>query len=118
MATRDTKKIIGRILYGLLFLFIIVYGFYRSSDLIFGVKIQNVNIENWTTYNGSVLPVTGNARNATLLTLNGREISIDQQGNFEETIALISGYNIVTLRAEDKFGLSDEKIYKLMYREE
>jgi hypothetical protein len=62
-----------------------------------------------------VLEITGVAKNAINLTLDGREISVDQQGDFDETIALLSGYNIISLKAVDKFGNIDEKNYKLMH---
>ncbi|TSC78081.1 MAG: Uncharacterized protein G01um101424_215 [Parcubacteria group bacterium Gr01-1014_24] len=109
------------------FLLIIIYAFFRSHDLIFGVKIKNVNIVDGapartTVQSGgkvanSVLQVTGNARNATNLTLNGREISIDQEGNFDETIVLLIGYNIINITAKDKFGYIDEKNYQIINNE-
>jgi hypothetical protein len=111
--TRDVKKILKIAGFSLFFLFIIVYGFFRSEDLIFGVKIKNVNIEDGQTLEQSVLPITGNAKNAVNLSLNGRSVSIDKDGNFNETIALILGYNVVSIEAVDKFGNSDEKNYKL-----
>ena len=61
-----------------------------------------------------IVKITGNAENAKNLTLNGREISIDQAGNFNETIALLSGYTIITIEAKDKFGYKDEKNYQLI----
>ncbi len=97
------------------FLIIAVFAFFGSKDLIFGVRIKNVSLANGATLNDSVLKVTGNAKNATNLILNGREISIDQKGNFDETIALLSGYNVIDIRAEDKFGNTDNRDYKLMY---
>jgi len=96
------------------FLFIIIYAFFRSKDLIFGVKIENVNIVDGTKVENAIMKVTGNAKNATNLTLNGREISIDENGNFHETIALLSGYNIVEIKAQDKFGYVDEKNFRLI----
>jgi hypothetical protein len=113
----NAKKIVRITLFTIFFLFIILYGFSRSKDLIFGVKIRNVNLVDGATMHDSVIPVTGNAKNAVKITLNGREISISQQGDFEETIALLSGYNIISIEAEDKFGLRDEKNYKLMLKE-
>ncbi len=59
--------------------------------------------------------VTGNAKNAVSLTINGREISINNKGDFDETIALLSGYNIINITAKDKFGYVDEKNYQLMH---
>lgn len=97
------------------FILILSYAFYRSHDLIYGVKIKNVNISDGETFTDPVLHLTGNAKNAVNLTLNGREITIDQSGNFNETIALLLGYNIVDIKAKDKFGYNDEKIYKLIY---
>ena len=111
----NLKKILQWTVFSLFFLFIVIYAFGRSHDLIFGVKIKNVNIADGVKMTNAVLEVNGNAKNATNLTLNGREISIDETGNFKETIALLSGYNIVNIKAIDKFGYIDEKNYKLIY---
>lgn len=109
------KKIIKISGFSLFFLLIIIYAFLRSKDLIFGVKIKNVNLTDETKINENITEIKGNAKNATLLTLNGREISIDELGNFNETIVLLSGYNVIDIKAKDKFGNVDEKIYKLMH---
>lgn len=114
---QDAKKTLKMVLLGTLFLFIAVYSFAGSRQLVFGVKIKDVNIVDGSKLDHSVLEITGNAKNALKLTLNGREISIDQRGNFNETIALLLGYNIITIRAEDKFGNVDEKNYQLIYSE-
>ncbi len=110
------KEILRILLISLFFLFIIVYGFLRSQAVIFGVKIKDINIENWTTYTENPLKITGNAKNAIHLTINGREIYIDQKGNFAEDIVLLSGYNIIEIYAKDKFGKEDVKNYQLIYQ--
>lgn len=109
------KKILRIILFSLFFIFIIVYAFFRSKELIFGVKIKDVNLNNYTTVNEEIIKIRGNAKNAIKLMINGREIYIDQKGNFEEDFAFLSGYNIISIQAQDKFGHTDEKNYKLMY---
>ncbi len=114
----DVKKILKFAILAVFFIFIIVYAFFRSKDLIFGIKIKDVNLIDGTSTTESVTHVSGNARNAIHLFLNGREISIDQKGNFEETIALSPGYNVVSIVGTDKFGNSDEKIYQLTYSRE
>jgi ABC-type transport system involved in multi-copper enzyme maturation permease subunit len=111
----DAKKLVKIISLSVFFLFIFVFAFINSFGLVFGVKIKNVNITDGETVTVSPFELTGKAKNAINLTLNGREISIDKQGNFYETLALLPGYNIVTIRAQDKFGNVDEKNYKLMY---
>ncbi len=108
-----------------LFFFIIIgYAFFGSQNLIFGVKIKNVNFgsspasPDGMKVADSVLHITGNAKNANSLRLDGREISIDENGDFTETIALLAGYNIINLRAQDKFGYVDEKNYKIIYEKQ
>ncbi len=112
---RDTKKVVQYSSLILFFLLIVVYAFFRSRDLIFGVKIKNVNIVDGSTMTDSVLHVSGEAKNAIKLTLNGREITVDEGGNWNETIALLSGYNVINVTAKDKFGYVDEKNYKLIH---
>lgn len=114
----NAKKILKVALLSIFFIFIAVYAFSRSYDLIFGVEIKNVNITDGARVTESITEVTGNAKGAVKLTLNGREISLDQSGYFTEKIALLSGYNIINLRAEDKFGYIDEKNYQLIYEKQ
>ena len=111
----SAKKILQIIGLAVFFLLIIIYAFFRSRDLISGVKIKDVNIADGAKVTESILKVTGNAKNAVNLTLNGREISIDGAGNFDETIALLLGYNVINIKAKDKFGYVDEKNYKIIY---
>lgn len=99
------------------FVLIIIYAIFVSKDLIFGVKLKDINLTDGVTVTEDTIKVTGNARNAIKLTLNGREISVDQQGNFDETIALLSGYNIISIRAQDKFGYVDEEDYQVINNE-
>ncbi len=113
----NTKKIVTLSSLSVFFLIIVAYALFVSRNLIFGVDIKNVSIENGTTTTESVLKVTGNAKHAIKLTLNGREISIDQQGNFDETIALLLGYNTIEIWAKDKFGLTDIKNYQVIHKQ-
>ncbi len=110
----NAKKILQITSLLVFFLFIVVYGFFRSQNLILGVKIKNVNITDGAKISNEIMEIKGNAKNATNLALNGREISIDQEGNFSETIALLSGYNIINIIAKDKFGYIDEKNYHII----
>lgn len=113
--TQDVKKILKVVSFSAFFLIILIYAFFRSSNLIFGVKIKNIEIKNVPEETrAKIVEIKGNAKNAINLTLDGREISIDEGGNFDETIALLPGYNIVSISALDKFGNRDEKSYQLI----
>ena len=113
------KKILAVAGFFLFFLLILAYGFFGAKDLIFGVKIREVEVDGVPAQSGAtskneVVALSGNARNAIFLSLNGREISLDQKGDFAETIALSPGYNIINISARDKFGYTDEKNYQVM----
>lgn len=95
--------------------FIVIYTFFQAKYLIFGVKIKDVSIENQIQNQTNPIEITGNALHAIELTLNDREISIDKKGDFKEFVALSPGYNIIKIKAKDKFGHQDEKNYKLTY---
>ncbi|MEK7564197.1 MAG: hypothetical protein AAB510_01335 [Patescibacteria group bacterium] len=112
---QNTKKIIKISGLSIFFLVIFIYAFFVSKDLIFGVRIKNVNITDGIKITENILNINGNAKNATHIKLNGREISINQNGDFNETVALLPGFNIINIKAEDKFGYVDEKNYKLMH---
>ena len=119
--TLDVKKILKIVSLSAFLIFIVVFVFFRTKDVVLGVKIKDVNIVPEALPMDSIgkasgiRKVTGNAKNAVNLTLNDRAISVDQEGNFNETIVLLSGYNIISIYARDEFGNSDEKNYKLMY---
>lgn len=97
----------------MLFVAIGSFAFVKMKFLMKGVQIV-AKIENPDT--STLTQIKGNAKNATYLSLNGREIFIDKDGNFSETIALIPGLSVVTLNAEDKFGKYAEKKFEVMYR--
>lgn len=117
---KKTVKISG---VSIFFILIVIYTILGSKDLIFGVKIRNISMNDLPAQSGAtvaenIIKISGNAKNAISLTLDGREISIDKQGNFSETIALLSGYNIVSIKARDKFEYADEKNYQIMYKKQ
>ncbi len=112
---QSSKKTFKIASLSIFFVIVIAYAIFRSSNLILGVKIKNVNIVDGAKVTESILAVKGNAKNAINLTLNGQIIFIDKMGNFNETIALLPGYNIVEIEARDKFDNVDRKDYKLIY---
>lgn len=115
MASTRSKTTIKIIILSVFFMLIVGYGLFGSREMIAGVKIKDVNLEDGKKVEENILSIEGNAKNALSLTLNGRVVSIDEHGNFRETIALLLGYNTVSIFATDKFGNVDEKTYQLTY---
>lgn len=115
----QTKKNIKMAVLSLFFFLILIFVLFNSRNIILGVKIKNVKINNspateYMNINENIINIKGIAKNAVNIKINGREISIDQKGNFDETLALFLGYNLININAQDKFGNVDEKNYQLV----
>jgi len=98
----------------MLFGFIIVFSFFKTTFLIEGVKLTANIIRD---KNSSLVEVSGKANGATYLRLNGREIFIDKDGSFKEDLILLPGLSVVTLSSEDQFGNTIDKKFELVYKE-
>ena len=85
----------------------------KMSFLITGVDLK-VNINK---SEGSIAQVKGNAYGATYLTLNGREINIDKDGSFNESLVLLPGLSVVKLDTEDQFGNTSEKKFEIVSKD-
>ncbi len=82
----------------------LVYGLYRAQNFLTGPKISIEAPENGGVFSSPDIEIKGVAKNISLLYLNGRQIFTDNEGNFFENLLLAKGYNIVELKAKDKFG--------------
>lgn len=99
----------------MLFVIIGIFAWEKMSFLVNGVQIKEAKIEQIN--DSSLAVVSGVAKNATYISLNGREIFIDKDGSFREAIALIPGYSVITIDAMDKFEKSAEKKFQMVYKE-
>jgi hypothetical protein len=113
----DGKVIIKTILTIAFILFIIGYGLYQAKNLIYGPKI-NISSElaqNYTT-NNELFDIGGKTQNINSISLNDREIKIDESGSFDEKLLLFPGYNVIKLLGKDKFGRAVEKKIEVVYK--
>ena len=109
--SKNMKWWIGIISCVALFAVIMIFGYEKMSFILKGVEIQATLEQNPQS---SLAVIKGNAMKATYLSLNGREIFIDKEGNFSESISMLPGFSIVTLDARDKFGKTAEKKFEVV----
>jgi hypothetical protein len=110
---KSIKCWIGILSCVMLFVFIGGFAFIKMKFIFTGVKIEASIDQD----DSSLVRIKGNAKNATHLLLNGREISINKEGFFEEPLILLSGVSVLTLNAQDKFGNFAEKKFEVVYKE-
>ncbi len=79
------------------------YAVWQGRHIITGPDLT-VTSEPEVVQTGRVVFISGVAENVTALSLNGRPIVTDQDGNFTEGVVLENGYSMVSLDARDRFG--------------
>ncbi|MEI7564042.1 MAG: hypothetical protein WCJ39_10905, partial [bacterium] len=105
MINRDgTKKIIKISSIILIVLIIVGYALFESHSLIKGPEIIIIDPVPGSLISTSSVTIIGKALRIQDISLNGRPILIDQEGNFSETLLLSPGYNISLFYAKDKFN--------------
>jgi hypothetical protein len=88
--------------------------FYNTKDIFFGSSFSIVAVSDGATVQNSFLPISGNAKNATEVDINGRTIALDKKGLFSDGIVLSPGYNIVEIKQRDRFGKEQKKVLHLV----
>lgn len=115
---KSFKSIIRNSLIVLLFLFIVIYAHSRTAFLSQGVSLSVENLEDGQTIPSRVLTLEGSAKRAVMLTINNREVLIDEKGGFKDTIILYPGINILTIEAKDKFDNYKKLEYTVWHQSE
>ncbi len=81
-----------------------IYGAYKARGFMAGPEIALESPRNGEVAANSYVNVKGRAKNIASISLNGRMIFVDENGNFKENLLLARGYNIMEVKAVDKFG--------------
>ena len=94
---------------------IVFFAYFQSRAIVEGPQITLSEPQNGITSASSLITVRGVAKHAKEITLQGRPIFIDLEGNFSEQLLLSQGYNIIELTAKDAQGKEIRKILELVY---
>lgn len=114
----NQQKLILKILFVVFVLFAIsIYSYLKMRNLILGPTITVSSPENGQTVGNSTTVVEGMAKNVSFLSLNDRPIFVDEKGNFKEVVALLPGYNILSVKGADRFGKKTESVVQLVLKE-
>lgn len=83
---------------------VLIYFIFRLFDYVSGPQIILESPKSFTVIQTETFTLKGQVKNAKNIYINGREIQITENGDFEETIIAKSPYIIVTIRAIDRYG--------------
>lgn len=106
---------IKTILLSTLLVLILGYSGFQARKIVEGPELTITSPIITNVMTDPFVEVAGIAKNIKEISLNGRPIYIDEQGNFTEKLVLLSGYNIIELEAKDKFNKETKKTLELVY---
>jgi len=100
---------------GIIFIIVAGFTYLKTQDFLEGPRIEISSPVNGTTVTDSLLEIEGQARHISFLYLNDSKIFVDEEGNFNESLLLYPGYNIITLRASDQFEREITKQLEIIF---
>lgn len=95
---------------------VIMYSYYQAQKIMQGPQITLASPEDGVTVSQALTKIKGQAININRLTLDSRDIMLDEKGNFEEKLLLSYGYNIMMIEGWDKFGRKTSKKLEMVYK--
>ncbi len=103
---------------GAILLFCIIggYGIWRSRDLLFGIRLSTTGISDGMTVTDPILTFSGVAHHASSIMVDGSIVPLSQDGSWHETLALMPGYNVVSIALADKFKRTTTRDYRVYFK--
>ncbi len=114
MSSTGGMKILWRTLLVALVLVFLVYGGLKTRNLVSGPKISVDNLVDGMTVSNDYITLTGTVRNTSNFSINGNPVPTDRTGAFSYQLLMPSGYSIIKLSAEDRFGKRTENLYRVI----
>ena len=99
---------------GILLLFFLVFLGSRFIDFVGSPEINLTEPQDQITLSEPLVRVRGNTEKEGHLTVNGREITIDENGNFNQEIELLPGLNALEFIVKNKFN-KESKVVRYIF---
>jgi hypothetical protein len=116
MSRRQTKFYLKAIVITLFLICLFGYGAFEVWKYATGPKIIVTSPADGSAVSESLISIDGQGINTKEITLNDRAIVVDEKGNFSEKILLSYGYNVLELKAQDRFGKKTEQKLQIVYK--
>ena len=114
----NSRRLPKILLFSAIILLVVGYAYLKTKDYIAGPQITITSPLNGSSVSNSLIEIVGTAKNISFISLNDRPIFIDESGNFKERLLLYSGYNIMSVKAEDRYKRKVEKNLEVILLEQ
>lgn len=100
----DNRKKLETYFISFLVVVAVIYGAYRSYPLLRGPSLVITSPVDGQHVASTTFSVSGSVTRAKVITLQGRPITIDTNGDFSETLVPSYPYTILVVTATDSYG--------------
>lgn len=97
---------------------LVSYGIFNARNLLIGPTIEIFSPLNDSETNSNVLEVKGLAKNISFISLNEKPIFVSPDGFFDEKLLLSPGFNIIEVKAKDRFRQEEKEVIRVYYKQE
>lgn len=104
---------ITRVLLIVFFVLVLAYAYYEARGFLFGPVIAVA--PGTTEVHEQFVHVKGKADRIASLSMNGKDISVTEDGVFDEPYLLAEGVNRIVLDATDKYGRTTRQVIQIVY---
>lgn len=91
------------------------YTYYQTKGFTRGPILQIDYPSSGMTMEDSLVEIRGLVKNASYITMNDRQIFVDENGKLKENILLSLGYNIIEIKVKDKYEREKKEFLELIY---
>lgn len=104
-----SRKILATIFSILIVCIVLGYSYFALGDYIRGPQIELSSPENGFSTTTQKINIIGKTIHTNVLFINDASTTLDLKGNFSESLLLSPGYNIIKVKAEDRYHRFAEK---------
>lgn len=108
---RDSR--LTKLAIGIFFIVVLGYAYFEARGIFYGPRIH-VSAKT-TEVNDPLITVQGQADRISSLSMNGKPITVTEDGAFSEPYLLAPGLNRIVLDARDKYGRESREIIEIVY---
>lgn len=96
-------------------LLLVLYILFQARFLILGPRVTIDSPRDGEMVSTSTVTLSGSAYNISWISLNGRQIFTDEEGQWQEKLLLSPGASIMTVKVRDRFGREKEESIRLIF---
>jgi len=104
---------ITRVVLVVFFLLVVGYGYFEAQGLLFGPSITTGT--SVTEVHDPFVKIQGKADRISSLSMNGKQVTVTEDGAFSEPYLLAEGTNRIVLDARDTYGRTTRKVITIVY---